>query len=357
MDNELHFQEGYYYNDLYTKEEFFEGALKYLRDEYLCPPYIFEEAKFSPVTKIDIPIITAKGNAVVNYSRVLGYDKQVAYTTKKTTRYSDGTSRNQYSTSYKTETEWVKDLGTLTGSSKATFVDPKFVDFINRQELDASTIMPLSNKELNSFKIDEEALVSLKNDIVENVYRDNITYPVNKIKHEQHAGDVDIEHLSVTLVSMYSIDVTVRDKTFVLYACTNNSPKIYRLGNLPINDDQEEFNHKIYAVSSKRDSITKLPRTIRLLSIILLSALFIGLLALGINKNMLVLKLVAFIPLIAEIVIVIILNKKIGKVVREYGEIMGKMYTERDKLIEEERIDAYERFVNKHTDYNQKKVQ
>ena len=353
---ELHFQSGYRYSDSYSKEEFFDGALKYLRDEYLCPPYIFDEAKFSDVNKIDIPIIKAKGIANVNYSRMLGYDKQVKYTTKKTTRFSDGTSRNQYSYSYKTETDWVQDYGTISGSSNSTFVDPKFVDFINSQELDNSSIVPLENKELNSFRIDEEALNSLKQNILDNVYKDNITYPVNKIKKEQYAGDVEIENLSVTLVSIYAMDVTVRDKTFVLYACTNGSSKIYRLGDLPINDDQEEFNKKIYATSSKRDSITKLPRLFRLLSIILLTASFIALLALGINKNILALRMVSFIPLILEIVIVIILNKKIRKVVREYAEIMGNMYTEREKLMNEERIEGYNRFIN-NIDYKQKRVQ
>lgn len=355
MDNTLHFQEGYRYDDSYSKEEFFEVALKYLRDEYLCPPYIFSEAKFSEVNKIDIPIIDAYGSAQINYSRLLGYDKQVAYTTKKTTRYSDGTSRNQYSTSYKTETEWVKDLGTITGTANAKFIDPKFIDFISEQHVDSSSIIPLDNKELNSLKIDDVALDSLKHDILEITYRENITYPVNKIKKEQYDGEVNIIKLSVTFVSMYAIDVTVRDKTFVLYACTNGSSKIYRLGDLPINDDQEEFNHKIYSISSKRDSITKLPRLFRLLSIIFLSVLFVLLLAFGINKDILALKLVAFIPVILEIVIVIILNKKIRKVVREYGEIMGKLYQERDKLIEEERIEAYENYIN--NNYKQKKVQ
>ena len=356
MENNLHFQEGYCYSDSYSKEEFFDAILKYLRDEYLCPPYIFDEAKFSEVNKIDIPIIKAKGIANVNYSRMLGYDKQVKYTTKKTTRFSDGTSRNQYSYSYKTETEWVNDYGTLSGLASATFIDPKYVDFINSQELDDSSIVPLSTKELNSFRIDEVALNSLKSNILETVFKENITYPVNKIKKEVYNGEVDIEHLSVTLVSIYAIDVTVRNKSFVLYACTNGSSKVYRLGDLPINDDQEEFNKKIYATSSKRDSITKLPRLFRLLSIIILTASFIALLALGINKNILALKLVAFIPLILEIVIVIILNKKIRKVVREYGEIMGNMYTEREKLMDEERLEAYERFIN-NNDYKQKRVQ
>ncbi|MBP5444622.1 MAG: hypothetical protein J6Y28_00485 [Acholeplasmatales bacterium] len=356
MDNTLHFQEGYRYDDSYSKEEFFSACLKYLRDEYLCPPYIFEEAKFSEVNKIDIPIIDAHGSAIINYSRLLGYDKQVAYTTKKTTRYSDGTSRNQYSTSYKTETEWVRDLGTITGCADAKFIDPKFIDFISEQHVDSSSLIPLDNKELNSLRIDDVALDSLKHDILEITYRDNITYPVNKVKKEEYNGEVDIIKLSVTLVSMYAIDVTVRNKSFVLYACTNGSTKIYRLGDLPINDDQEEFNNKIYAISSKRDSITKLPRLFRLLSIILLSVLFVLLLALGINKNNLTIRLVSFIPLILEIIIVIILNKKIKKVTIEYGKQMGTLYEERDKLIKEERLEAYERYIN-NNNIKQKKVQ
>ena len=353
---ELHFQSGYRYSDSYSKEEFFDGALKYLRDEYSCPPYIFDEAKFSDVNKIDIPIIKAIGIANINYSRLLGYDKQVAYTTKTTTKYSDGTRRNSYSTKYKTETDWVQDYGTISGSSNSTFVDPKFVDFINSQKLDNSSIVPLENKELNSYRIDEEALNSLKQNILDNVYKDNITYPVNKVKKEQYAGDVEIENLSVTLVSIYAMDVTVRDKTFVLYACTNGSSKIYRLGDLPINDDQEDYNNRIYDIATKRDKITKLPRTIRLLTILILSASFIALLAIGINKNILALKIVSFIPIILEIVIVIILNKKIRKVVLEYGQQMNNITSEREKLIEEERIEGYNRFIN-NIDYKQKRVQ
>ncbi len=354
--SDLHFQSGYRYSDLYSKEEFFSGCLKYLRDEYLCPPYIFDEAIFSQVNKIDIPIISAKGIANINYSRLLGYDKQVAYTTKKTTKYSDGTRKNSYSTSYKTETEWVRDFGSISGISDSTFVDPKYADFINSQNLDKSSIIPLENKELNSLVIDDEVLNILKNNILNNVYKENITYPVNKIKKEQYNGDVEIEALSVTLVSIYAIDVKVRDHTFVLYACTNGSDKIYRLGDLPINDDQEDYNNKIYELANKRDKITKMPRTIRLLSIILLSILFIALLAIGINKNITILKIISFIPIIALVVIVIILNKQIRKVVLEYGTKMNDISAEREKLIKEERIEAYNRFIN-NSDYKQKKVQ
>ena len=352
---DLHFQSGYRYSDLYSKEEFFDGCLKYLKDEYLCPPYIFDEAIFSQVNKIDIPIIKAIGIANINYSRLLGYDKQVAYTTKTTTKYSDGSRRNSYSTKYKTETEWVKDYGTINGKGESSFVDPKYIDFINSQELDNSSLVPIENRELNSFRIDEVALKQLKSNILNNVYKDNITYPVNKVKKEEYDGDVDIENLSVTIVSIYAIDVKVRDKSFVLYACTNGSSKIYRLGDLPINDDQEDFNKKIDIIATKRDSITKKPRTIRLLTILIFSVLFIVLLAIGISKKILVLKLIAFIPIIIEIVVVIILNKKIRKVVLEYGEQMNNLYTEREKLIKEERTEAYERFIN--NKYNQKKVQ
>ena len=79
----MKFNTGYRYGDLYSKKEFYDKALIYLRDEFLCPPYIFDEATFSEVNKIDIPIITAEGSATINYTRLLGYDKQVAYTTKK----------------------------------------------------------------------------------------------------------------------------------------------------------------------------------------------------------------------------------------------------------------------------------
>ena len=148
MDN-LHFQSGYRYSDSYSKEEFFSAALKYLKDEYLCPPYIFDEGKFSSVNKIDIPIINAIGLAIINYSRLLGYDKQVAYTTKTTKKYSDGTRSNSYSTSYKTETEWVRDYGSINGKASSNFIDPNYVDFINNQCLDENSLIPLENKELN----------------------------------------------------------------------------------------------------------------------------------------------------------------------------------------------------------------
>ena len=357
MSEILHFQEGYRYTESYSKEEFFSNALKYLKDEYLCPAYIFDEAKFSDISVIDIPIIKAEGIANINYSRLLGYDKKIAYTTKKTTKYSDGTRRNDYSTSYKIETEWVKDLGTINGISNSTFIDPKYVDFINSQNLDSSSIIPLSTKELNSMHIDKAALNSLKQNILDNVYRDNITYPVNKIKREEYNGDVDILKLIVTLVPMYALDVTVRDKSFVLYACANGSSKIYRLGDLPINDDQEDFNNKINSISDKRDAITKWPRIFRLLTIIFSAILFITFLSLGINKNILALRLLSFIPIIIGIIIVIILNKRIRKVVLYYGEQMTNLYNEREEFIKEERLEAYERFINKSVDNKQKRVQ
>ena len=355
--SDLKFNSGYRYKESFGKSEFLDSALIYLRDEYLCPPYIFEEAKFSDVNVIEIPIITASGSANVSYSRMLGYDKQIAITTKKTTRYSDGTSRNQYSTRYKTETEWIADNGTIAGFSKSTFIDPKFSEFIDNQDLDNTPIIPLSAEELNTIKIDNEALNALKNDILTNVFSENITYPVNKVKHETYSGEVSINKMELQIVLMYAIEVNVRNKSFVLYSSSIGTPKIIRLGDLPINDDQEEFNKKIYAIADKRDKITKPNRTIRLISILLLPILFIALLAIGINKNILVLRIVAFVPLILLIIIVIILNKKIGKVVKEYGKQMGALYTERDQLLQEERTDAYNRFINNYNEYKQKRVQ
>lgn len=355
--DKLHFQSGYRYSDSYSMEEFFDRALIYLKDDEFCPPYIFDEAKFSNVTKIDIPIIKAKGTASINYSRLLGYDKQVAYTIETKIKKPDGSTQRKYSNSFKTETEWVKDLGTINGIGESSFVDPKYIDFINSLKLDDSYLIKMDNKELNSLIIDDAVLEELKNNILNNVYKDNITYPVNKIKNEEYSGDVDVENLSITFISLYAIDVTVRDITFVLYASTNGNSTIYKLGNYPINDDQEDYNKRIYNISKERNSITKLPRTIRLLTVILFTALFIALLAIGIVKDILVLKILAFLPLIIEIIIVIILNKKIRKVVLLYGEQMNNITNERSKLINEERIDGYNRYINKGIDYKQKKVQ
>ena len=77
------------------------------------------------LTKIDIPIIKAKGTASINYSRLLGYDKQVAYTIETKIKKPDGSTQRKYSNSFKTETEWVKDLGTINGIGESSFVDPK----------------------------------------------------------------------------------------------------------------------------------------------------------------------------------------------------------------------------------------
>lgn len=353
----LHFQSGYRYSDSYSTEEFYDGVLLYLRDDEFCPPYIFDEAKFSNVSKIDIPLIKAKGTASINYSRILGYDKQVAYTIETKIKKPDGSIQRKYSNSYKTETEWVRDNGTINGVSEASFIDPKYKDFINSLKLDETSLVKIDNKELNSFIIDDVVLESLKNNILENVYKNNITYPVNKIKNEEYSGDVDIENLSITIVSLYALEVNVRDSSFVLYASTNGSSTIYKLGNYPINDDQEDYNKKIYNISTERNKVTKLPRTIRLISVIFLTALFLTLLIIGISKNILALTIVSFIPLILEIVIVIILNKKIRKVVLEYGEKINNITNERSKLINEERVDGYNRLVNKTDDYKQKKVQ
>lgn len=353
----LHFQSGYRYSDSYSMEEFFNKALIYLKDDEFCPPYIFDEAKFSNVSKIDIPIIKAKGIASINYSRILGYDKQVTYTIETKIKKPDGSTQRKYSNSFKTETKWVKDSGVINGVSEASFVDPKYIDFINSLNLDETSLVKIDNKELNSFIIDDVVLEQLKNNILNNVYKDNITYPVNKIKKEEYSGEVEINNLSVTIISLYALEVNVRDSSFVLYASTNGSSTIYKLGNYPINDDQEDYNKRIYNISSERNSITKLPRTIRLLSVILLTALFLTLLIIGISKNILALTIVSFIPLILEIVIVIILNKKIRKVVLEYGEKINNITNERSKLINEERIDGYNRYINKEIDYKQKKVQ
>lgn len=345
-DPERYFSSGYRYDDTYTKDEFFNNALLYLRDAYLCPAYIFEESKFSPVTKIDIPIIRAKGSATIKYSRILGYDKRIAITEHKTTKYSDGTRKHQYNTHYETKTDWIPDNGMLYGDAEETFIDPKFVEFINNQEFDDSKVSRMSESELNELKIDEEVLSNLKDRILEDVFNENITYPVDKVRDEEYSGNTKINDVSLTVVSIYSIEITVRESSFILFASTNGNPQIQRLGKLPLNDDQEDYNNQIYSIATERNSITKMPRLFRLLTLLIFTTAFIGLLAYGINEILLAAKIGAFAILIVEIIIVAILNSKIKKVTRYYGSIMSDISDARDERIKNERYEAYERFIN-----------
>ena len=314
------FDAGYLYNDSFTEKDFKKAVIKHIFDDIKSPSYIFDEMILGDVSKIYVPLILSSGEANIEYSRILGYDKIETTTKYKTTTYGSGYQNKTHSTSARSITEWEPDSGIITGSATSGIYDDKYKiydDYITNHKMDKNNITKLSNDELNKYSLTSENVEYLKNDILNKVFKENITYPANHVKDEEYHGDVNLYDTTITFVSLYFVEISIRDQKLQFVSSSNGEIEIISFGEYPIDnyDEMFKFNKEINA---KRLEATKKPRLISKLTILSTILLFALLLILGLSLNVLALTITSIVILIVGIIITIIFMNKVKNISKPY---------------------------------------
>ena len=346
-------ENGFVYNDSFTEKEFYEAVLENIRNDFRAPSYIFDEIEISDIGRINVPLILTDGEANIEYSRMIGYDTYETTTKVKTTTYSNGWQNRSQSSSTRTITNWQSDYGTLTGSAKSGTYDEQYKiydEYIRDHQMDKSNIHQMDSAELSQYTVSPEMIEFMENDILTKVFTNHITYPGQHVKNEEYSGTVTFYNSAVTIVSMYSLAVKIRDKELLFVACTNGDIELKIFGEYPADDYDEVF--KITsAIESRRLEATINERRIVKLSILSSIALFILFLVLGLSLDILALTIISFVVLVTGIVVAIIFGKKVKKISKPYNEEIRE-HNERDFAAKRNhKEESYQEFVNNNS-YN-----
>lgn len=340
---------GYKYNDSFTEKEFEDAAFLYLKDNIMVPSYFFDEVKYSDVYRINIPILTIKGEATINYSRTVGYERTENWIEQKTTKYSDGSRKVQTYNRSRTVTDWVPDCGTISGESIRYGYDKEheiFKDIIEK-ERNHKDVSEISDEVIESLNVSDHLIESLKEDICNDVFQNNMTYPGDYIKDEEYESSTSIISASIGILSIYSIEMHIRDCTVCIYTCSNGNIDLHISGTFPLEDDYDANQNIVGEIITEKRKVTKKPKRIYRLSFLLGIALFVTMLVLGIKFDILALTITSFIPLILGFIIGIKFFKIVSKTNRSYSRQIIEHNSQRENKIQELKDKGYERFINK----------
>ena len=340
---------GFVYNDSFTEKEFYDAVIENIRNDYSAPSYIFDEMIISPVGRINVPLILTDGQADIEYSRIIGYDTYETTTKYKTTTYSNGWQNRSQSSSTRTITNWQNDYGTLSGSAKSGTYDDQYKvydEYIRDHKMDKSNIRSMSDEELSKYSVSPEMVEFMENDILTKVFENNITYPGQHVKNEEYSGEVTFYNSAVTIVSMYSLAIKIRDKELLFVACTNGEIELKHFGDYPCDNFDElfAFNRE---VSEKRLEATKTQRRIVKISILSGIALFILLLVLGLSLNILALTITSFVVLALGIGVAIKFGIDSKRISKPYYDQIHKRSDEDHENKRKAKEEGYQKFISK----------
>ena len=339
------FNEGYLYNDSFSEKEFKDAVLKYILDDIEAPSYIFDEMELSKIKRINIPLIQSIGESEIEYVRMIGFDTIETTTKYKTNSYGNRT----YSTSSRTITNWQNDSGRILGNASSGFFDEKYKiydEYITNHVMDKNNYRLLSNEELDNINLTDDIIDFLKNDILNKVFKNNITYPGNHVKNEEYHGTTTLKNICCTIVSLYALSITIRDKNLLFIACSNGDIDIKLFGDYPIDDYEDNLKFNI-EVTKERKEATKNERKILKITLLFSIISFILLLILGISLKLLALTIISIIILIIGFIIGFIFINKIKKISKPFYK---KIYEHNHKVFKEhQRIkeEGYQSFINK----------
>lgn len=303
----------------------------------------------SEVGRINIPLIQATGEAEIEYSRMLGFDSYVTTTKYKTTTYSNGFQNKTQSSSTKTVTNWQNDSGTLNGTASSGTYDEKYKiydEYVKDHVMDKNNIRLLTVEELSACELTPNMIEFLENDILNKVYQNNITYPTNNVKNEEYDGTVKLNNICSTIVSLYSLGIKIRDKELYFIACSNGDIEIKVFGEYPSDNFNEELNFN-REITTQRMEATKRPRAIAKYTFLSTIVLFILFLVLGISLNVLALTIISFVILVIGLIIGIRYANDVKKISKPYYRQIFEHNTMLMEKRNQEKEEAYERYVNK----------
>ncbi len=350
MEN-FKFDNGFVYKDSFTEKEFYDAVIENIRTDYRAPSYIFDEMIISKVGRINVPLILTDGKADIEYSRVIGYDSLETTTKTKTITYGNGFQNKTHSTSTRTITNWQNDYGTLSGSAKSGTYDDQYKvydEYIRDHKMDKSNIRSMSDEELSKYSVSPEMVEFMENDILTKVFENNITYPGQHVKNEEYSGEVTFYNSSVTIVSMYSITLKVRDRELLFVACTNGDIEIKVYGEYPCDNFEDMFAYN-REVTKERLEATKKERLIVKLSILSGIALFILFLVLGLSLNILALTIISFVVLVLGIGIAIKFGMDVKKISKPYYEKIKEHNKNDLEKKEKDKEQGYQNYIKKNS--------
>ena len=342
---------GFVYNESFTEKEFYDAVLENIRNDFQAPSYIFDEVVFSNIGRINVPLILTDGEANIEYSRMIGYDTYQTTTKVKTTTYSNGWQNRSQSSSTRTITNWQNDYGTITGSAKSGTYDEQYKiydEYIRDHQMDKSNMHKMTGEELSQYTVSPEMVEFMENDILTKVFENYITYPGQHVKNEEYSGEVTFYNSAVTIVSMYSLALRIRDKELLFVACTNGDIELKLFGEYPADNFDEVFTITS-EIESNRLEATKNERRIVKISILSAIASFILFLILGLSLDILALTIISFATLLIGIIIAIIYGKKVKKISKPYNDEIQK-HNERDfENKRKHKEESYQIFINKNS--------
>ena len=341
--------EGYIYNDSFSEKDFYDAVIENIRNDFMAPSYIFDEIIIGKIGRINVPLILTDGDSEIEYSRMIGYDSLQTTTKYKTTTYSNGYQNRTQSTSTKTITNWQKDEGIIRGTAKSGTYDEQYKiydEYITNHKMDRKNIRLMPEDEMLKHSLKPETVEFLKNDIMNKVFANNITYPGNHVKNEEYYGNTTLYNTSCTIVSLYSLAIKVRDRELLFVACTNGEIELKLFGDYPADDFDEvlKFNREI---TDQRLEATKTQRTLLKITVPSMIVLFILFLILGLSLGILALTIISFVVLLAGIVITIKFGIDLKKINKPYFQQIREFS---DKDFEKKRNykeESYQSFINK----------
>ena len=345
------FDMGYLYKDSFSEKEFLDAVLKTIMDDYTAPSYIFDEMVCSKIGRINIPLILTDGDAEIEYSRMIGYDRYVTTTKYKTTTYSNGFSNRTQSSSTRTVTDWQRDSGTLTGTAKSGTYDERYKvydEYVTNHVMDKNNIRQLSDEELSKYTLTDDMVEFMKNDILNKVYANNITYPGHHVKNEEYYGTTTLYNTTVTIVSLYAITIAIRDQEITFIASSNGDIEIKMFGDYPADDFDELFKFR-ERVTGERLEATKSQRKIFKCTILTTILSFILFLALGLALKILALTIISFVVLVLGLIVGIKFSNDIKRISKPYYQEIferSKRDSENKQRIKEESYESYIRKLN-----------
>lgn len=342
---------GYLYKDSFTEKDFKDAVLRHILDDSNAPSYIFDEMSLSNISRINVPLILTSGDANIEYSRMLGYDRIETTTKIKTTTYGNGYQNKTHSTSSRTITDWKNDFGTINATANSgTYNDEYKIydEYITNHVMDKNNVRELTNEELDNYHLTEDNIEYLKNDILKKAFEANITYPANKVKNEEYSGTVSLFNTTVTIVSMYAMELQIRDKSLLFIAISNGDIEIKVFGEYPI-DNYDEINNFNMAISKQRLEATKKPRALSKYTILLTLLLFILFLVLGISLDILALTIISIVILVLGLIITLKFRHDVKMISKPYYKQIYdnniRVYNENEKAKQE----GYQRYILKNS--------
>ncbi len=347
-DPEKYITSGFRYNDSTSADEFKSKVLLFLKDDVSSPAYIFDEGVFGEVSKINIPIYRAKGHAAVEYSRQIGVDYTESWVETKTIKYSDGTRKVTSTPHTKTRTEWNYDSGLLEGDAFSQCYDEQYSPFAEYLSLDdkEKKITELTRDELDKIEIKPHIISYLKNNILENVFANNITYPGHHVKNEEHSGTVRLLDTFVIIISIYVMEIKIRDKEVYFYANTNGEFNMKIVGEFPNDDDLDEFFTESRKLAQARREELRKPKRFYHTSNLLGFLGFVLLLVLGLVFNIIVMSILSFVPIVVGFIVGFKSMKEARKIDKKHRQIAIKHTTERYNKHQNQKDEGYNRIIN-----------